>query len=133
MSERWSVPCGCEWHGDHLGCDDRCKGYSGSCVHPLGTEVTVSTEEEADRLLDTSPLHALAEVPPQPVWTQVWIQVAPDLGAGFGGNDDESSNLADFIDYVERDLAATLASTGKIIGRDLDSGYHVTDVRKDLP
>lgn len=42
---KWAVHCGCDYHGDHLACDERCD----SCVHPLGIdEVTAATEEEAN-------------------------------------------------------------------------------------
>jgi len=45
---RWYVPCGCDQHGDHLGCDQSCKEYGGGCQHPLGVEVSAATEAEAN-------------------------------------------------------------------------------------
>lgn len=44
----WYVPCGCEHHGDHLGCDNSCKEYGGGCQHPLGVVVTSSDEEDEE-------------------------------------------------------------------------------------
>ena len=42
---RWYVACGCDYHGDHLGCVDGCTELG--CVHPVGVEVSASTEAEA--------------------------------------------------------------------------------------
>lgn len=42
--QRWYVHCGCDHHGDHLGCDPSCE----SCQHPCGVEITAATEQEAD-------------------------------------------------------------------------------------
>lgn len=41
----WSVSCGCDGHGDHLGCDAGCVDYG--CAHPLGVEVTDPNEDAA--------------------------------------------------------------------------------------
>lgn len=45
----WYVHCGCDHHGDHLGCDSLCKECGGGCNQPLGVVATAPTEEEADR------------------------------------------------------------------------------------
>lgn len=43
---RWAVGCGCDGHGDHMGCRKSCRNWG--CAHPVGMEITVATEAEAD-------------------------------------------------------------------------------------
>jgi len=55
----WAVACGCDHHGDHLGCTRRCE--NDGCGHPVGVEVIAMTEAEADArsgvpLGDTDPV-----------------------------------------------------------------------------
>ena len=38
MTERWTVPCGCDFHGDHLGCDEACRERG--CSHEIGAVVS---------------------------------------------------------------------------------------------
>lgn len=47
--ELWSIACGCDQHGDHLGCEERCKEEETGCAHPLTLEVVAYTEEVADK------------------------------------------------------------------------------------
>lgn len=44
--ERWYVPCGCDHHGDHLGCVGGCAETG--CQHRIGEEFTAPTEHAAD-------------------------------------------------------------------------------------
>lgn len=46
----WYVSCGCPGHGDHLGCSKGCVDHG--CAHPLGLDIAVPTEAEADALSD---------------------------------------------------------------------------------
>ena len=41
----WSISCGCDSHGDHLGCSKECNKYG--CVHPRGLELSGTLQETA--------------------------------------------------------------------------------------
>lgn len=45
--QRWYVSCGCDSHGDHLGCTPGCIALGG-CRHVLGVDYSAATEAEAD-------------------------------------------------------------------------------------
>lgn len=61
MDEQWAVACGCDYHGDHLGCTVECQTSLG-CQHPLGVIVTTASEdptpEEIESALQKADLRA---------------------------------------------------------------------------
>jgi len=120
----WVVTCGCDTHGDHLGCDFSCKSYTGSCAQPLGTEIVVATEAEAEALVSVEPYERLERVPPQPVWVDIRVLVRPAVGAEFGLN----NSLADFM--MAADDADVAAKIERRLGnRDLDGSWEIVMCR----